>query len=69
MEKRALNLSDEVSLEDGVSAGSVRKTHGNDVGQSLSLVDDGFDVRQVFPVFDAHLAVPHHPAELLLDPI
>lgn len=64
-----LNLFDEVSLEGGVSAGSVRKTHGNDVGQSLSLMDDGFDVRQVFPVFNPHMTVPHHPAELLLDPI
>lgn len=64
-----MNLSDEVALEGCVPAGSVRKTHGNDVGQSLSLVDDGFHVRQVLPVFYPHLTVPHHPAELLLDPI
>lgn len=67
--KRALNLFDEVALEGGVSAGSVRKTDGNNVGQSLSLMDDGVDIRQVFPVFYTHLTVPHHPAELLLDPI
>lgn len=64
-----MNLFDEEALEGGVSAGSVRKIQGDDVGQPLSLVDDGFNVRQVFPVFYPHLAVSHHPAELLLDPV
>lgn len=63
------DLFNEVSLEGGVSAGSVRETQGSDVGQSLSLMDDSFSVRQVFPVFYAHLAVSHHPAELLLNTI
>lgn len=67
--KASVNLFDEVSLEVGVSAGSVRKTQGNDVGHSLRLMDDSFHIRQVFPVLYPHLAVSHHPVELLLDPI
>ena len=61
------DLLDEVALEGDISAGFVRNGHGDDVGQSLWLVDDSVSVRQVLPVLHLDLPASNHPAQLLLD--
>lgn len=61
------DLLDEESLEGDVLAGFVRKSHGNNVGQSLSLMDDGVREGELPPVFNLNLTESDHPAELLLD--
>lgn len=64
---RVTDLSNKVALEDDVSAGFVRNGHGDNVGQSLCLVDDGISVRQVSPVIHLDRTASYHPAQLLLD--
>lgn len=61
------HLLDEEALEGDVLAGLVRKRHGDNVGQSLSLVDDGVREGEVLPVFHLNLPRPYDPAQLLLD--
>ena len=56
------DLLNEVAVEVDVLAGSVRNCHGDDVGQSLCLVDDSVSEGQVPPVLDLHLTTSYHPA-------
>lgn len=60
------DLLDEETLEGDVLAGFVRKCHGDDVGQPLSLVDDCVRKGKVPPVFNLNLSRSDHPAQLLL---
>ena len=48
-------------------ASSVKNGHGENVGQSLCLMDDSISVRQVLPVLSSGLTASYHPAQLLLD--
>ena len=61
------DLLNEVALEGDVLAGGVRECHGNDVGQSLGLMDDGISVGQVLPVICPDLPTPYRAAQLLMD--
>lgn len=63
------DLLDEVTLEGDVLRRFVRNRHGDDVGQPLSLVDDGVGEGQLHPVLHLHLATPYHLAQLLADPV
>lgn len=63
----AIHRTDEEALEGDVSAGFVRNGKGDNVGQSLCLMDDSISVRQVPPVLYSDLTASHHPAQLLLD--
>lgn len=45
----------------------MRNSHWNNVGQSLYLMDDGVDVRQILPVLYPDVTAPYHPAQLLLN--
>lgn len=62
-----LYLFNKVAPELNISGRFVRKRHGDNVGQSLYLMDDGINIREVFPVFYPDSSVSHHLAELLLD--
>lgn len=61
------DLLDEVAPEGDVPTSFVRDGHGNDVGQSLCLMDDCVSVGQVLPVLHPDLTASHHMTQLLLD--
>ncbi|TNN68841.1 hypothetical protein EYF80_020876 [Liparis tanakae] len=60
-------LEEGEALEGDVSAGFVRNGHGDNVGQSLCLMDYSVSVRHVLPVLYLDLTASDHPAQLLLD--
>lgn len=61
------DLLNEVTLEGDVFAGSARKWHGGDVGQSQRLVNESVSEGQVLPVLEPNLTMSDHPAQLPLD--
>ena len=61
------DLLNEVTLEGDVLAGSARKCHGGDVGQSLCLMDESVSEGQDLPVLEPNLTMSDHPAQLLLE--
>lgn len=67
MSQQCSDRFDEVALEDGVSTCFVRSGQRDNVGESLTLMDDSVGVGQVLPVLSLHQATSHHIVELLLD--
>lgn len=60
------DLWDEVTLESHILAGPMRQCHGQDVGKSLGLVDDGVSEGQVPPVLQMHQATSNYLVDLLM---
>lgn len=61
------DLLDEETLKSDILAGFVRKCHGDNVGYSLSLMDDSICEGKALPVFNLNLTRSYHPVQLLLD--
>lgn len=61
------DLFDEVALEGDVLRGLVQNGHGDDVAESLNLVDDGVGVRKVLAVIHVNRPVSDHLVQLVVD--